>query len=391
MIGRIRIRNFKSFKDVEVDLGLTNVLVGPNMSGKSNFIDVFRFLLDLIVPAPNIQGLSNAMNKRNGFREIAWKGESSNMIALTLDGTVIGKEGKPLKWAYDLEMVGERRFGNVNVQREELTLFRPEGPLLLIATEQGHRVLNGSNRAGISQIQDTGRLALEYEIPDWEGNEVRASIASWRFYRLIPPSMRQANPSVAAQILSEYGDNLASWLLLLRTRHGEQFQRIVNVCRDVFPGLQDVLSWPTQQSTVYIASREKYLNSPTTVWQMSDGELSFIALLSLIFAPTELGAALYCVEEPENFLHPRLLTVLTELLNQVQMEQGPANSAQLIISTHSPQLIDRCSIDDLILFRRDQGETTVVRPRDNEHFKKLIESGEIGLGDLYYSGALARA
>jgi predicted ATPase len=135
MIGRIRIRNFKSFKDVEVDLGLTNVLVGPNMSGKSNFIDVFRFLLDLIVPAPNIQGLSNAMNKRNGFREIAWKGESSNMIALTLDGTVIGKEGKPLKWAYDLEMVGERRFGNVNVQREELTLFRA---LIYLTT---HRVL----------------------------------------------------------------------------------------------------------------------------------------------------------------------------------------------------------------------------------------------------------
>jgi len=391
MISRIRIQNFKSFRNVDVELGLTNVLVGPNMSGKSNFIDAFRFLVDLLIPGAGVQGLGNAMIKRNGFQEVAWKGEGSNVIAFTLDGTVAGKEGKPLKWAYHLEILGERRFGNVNVQREELTLFKSDGPLVLIATEQGRRVLSGMSNAALTQVHDTGRLALEYEIPDWEGNEIRASIASWRFYRLIPPFMRQANPSAAAQVLSEYGDNLASWLLLLQTRHGEQFRRIVKVCKEVFPDLEDVLSWPTPQSTVYIASREKYLGSPTTVWQMSDGELSFIALLSLIFAPAELGSALYCVEEPENFLHPRLLTVLTELLKQVQMELGSDTSAQLVISTHSPQLIDRCSIDDLILFRRDRGETKCERLRDSEHFKKLVESGEIGLGELYYSGALARA
>jgi predicted ATPase len=391
MINRIRIKNFKSFRDLDVGLGLTNVLVGPNMSGKSNFIDAFRFLVDLLTPSAGLQGLPNAMTKRNGFQEVAWKGESSSMIAFTLDGTVRQKEGELFKWSYHLEIVGDRRYGNVNVQREELTLFRPEGQLLLIETVQGQRTLNGATRKGISQIHDTGRLALEYEIPDWEGNEIRTSIASWRFYRLIPPSMRQANPSAAAQVLTEYGDNLASWLLLLQTRYGVQFQRIVKVCREVFPDLQDVLSWPTPQSTVYIASREKYLNSPTTVWQMSDGELSFIALLSLILAPAELGSALYCIEEPENFLHPRLLIVLSELLKQVQMELGIENSGQLIISTHSPQLIDRCSIDDLILFRRNQGSTECVRPRDNEHFKKLVDSGEIGLGELYYSGALARA
>jgi predicted ATPase len=391
MISKIRIQNFKSLRNMEVELGLTNVLVGPNMSGKSNFIDAFRFLVDLLIPGAGIQGLGNAMTKRNGFQEVAWKGEASNMIAFTLDGTIMKKGGGLLKWRYDLEILGERRYGNVNVQREELTLFKSDGPLLLVATEQGRRVLNGANRAVISQIQDTGRLALEYEFPDWEGNDIRTSIASSRFYRLIPPSMRQANPSAAAQVLSEFGDNLASWLLLLQTRHGEQFRRIVNVCREVFPDVQDVLSWPTPQSTVYLASREKHLDSPTTVWQMSDGELCFIALVSLILAPAELGSALYCIEEPENYLHPRLLIVLADLLKQVQMELGSEKSGQLIISTHSPQLIDRCPIEDLILFRRDQGATGCVRPRDNEHFKKLVDSGEIGLGELYYSGALARA
>jgi predicted ATPase len=361
------------------------------MSGKSNFIDVFKFIRDLIVPGAGIQGLGNAIAKRNGFQEVAWKGEESNLISFTLDGTVPKEDGQLLKWSYHLEILGERRYGYTSVQREELTLFKPDGPIPLITSEQGHRILNDSNHASISQIHDTSRLALEYEFPDWEGNTIRASIASWRFYRLIPPLMRQANPSAAAQVLSESGDNLASWLLLLQTRHGEQFRRIVSVCREVFPDLQEVLSWPTQQSTVYLASREKYLKSPMTVWQMSDGELSFIALLSLVFAPVELGSALYCVEEPENFLHPRLLTVLAELLKQVQIELGSEKSAQLVISTHSPQLIDRVSIDNLVLFRREQGATASMRLRNNEHFRKLIESGEIGLGELYYSGALARA
>lgn len=393
MLTKIRIQNFKSFKDVEVELGVTNVLVGPNMSGKSNFLDVFRFFVDVLVPAPGMQALSNAFFKRNGFQEVAWKGQdSSNVIAFTLDGNFVDdKTNEYTNWRYQLDLVGERRFGNVNVQREELILFVPNGPLHLVSTGQGVRTINATGRSGPFQVQDSTRLALEYELPDWEGNRIRASILSWHFYRLLPPLMRQANPSAITQVLTEHGENLASWLLLLQTRHGDHFQRIVNVCRSVFPGLLDLLSWPTQQSTVYVASREKYLTSPTTVWQMSDGELAFIALLSLIFAPTGLGGSMYCVEEPENYLHPRLLTVLTELLRQAQMELKPTDLSQLIISTHSPHLIDKYSIDDLILFHREEGATACTRPRDNDQFRKLVESGEIGLGDLYYSGALARA
>ncbi|MBZ5664601.1 MAG: AAA family ATPase [Acidobacteriia bacterium] len=391
MISRIRIRNFKSFEDVDVTLGLTNVLVGPNMSGKSNFIDAFRFLVDLVVPSPNVQGISNAVMKRNGFREVVWKGGSSGLISFNLEGISAETTEAPVKWTYNLEILGEMRYGSANVQREELTLDTPTGQLPLISTKDGRRVLHRTKSLGTTEINDSGRLALEYEIPDWEGNFIRASIAAWRFYRLIPTSMRQANPSAAAPFLTEYGDNLSSWLLLLQTRYSDQFNRIVTACREVFPDLEDVLSWPTQQSTVYLASRERHLSSPTTVWQMSDGELAFIALLSLIFAPKDLGAPLYCIEEPENYLHPRLLTVLTELLKQVQGELGAENSAQLLISTHSPMLIDRFSIDNLILFRRERGATKCVRPRDNESFKALVDSGEIGLGELYYSGALARA
>jgi len=142
---------------------------------------------------------------------------------------------------------------------------------------------------------------------------------------------------------------------------------------------------------VFIASREKHLKRPTNIWQMSDGELCFIALLSLILAPQELGADFFFVEEPENYLHPRLLEILTGLLRQAQLELGQHGSGQVLTTTHSPHLIDKFKVEDLIVMQRREGHSTCLRPKDNADLRELVESEALGLGDLYYSGALTRA
>jgi predicted ATPase len=82
---------------------------------------------------------------------------------------------------------------------------------------------------------------------------------------------------------------------------------------------------------------------------MSDGEVSFLAWLSLIFSPPELGAPLYCVEEPENHLHPRLLETLVALLAPRQDElqrqsEAAVQPAQILMTTHSPYLVDRLTL-----------------------------------------------
>ena len=156
----------------------------------------------------------------------------------------------------------------------------------------------------------------------------------------------------------------------------------------MLPGFADLFTWPTQQVTVLIGSREDYLKRPVSVWEMSDGELAFVALLSLIFAPPELSAGLYCIEEPENHLHPRLLETLAELIRQVQDERGASGSAQLIATTHSPYLVDKLSLDELIVFEKREGATVVTYPKDKAHLRELLQSEELGLGDLFYSGAL---
>jgi predicted ATPase len=136
-----------------------------------------------------------------------------------------------------------------------------------------------------------------------------------------------------------------------------------------------------------MTTREKYLKRPVNIWHMSDGELIFLAWLSLIFAPASFGAPLFCIEELENHLHPRLLEILVEVVNQRQRELDP-KTAQIVVTTHSPYLVDRINIEDLIVLEKSDGATKYTKPSSKAHLKELLVRKELGLGELWYSGAL---
>ncbi len=176
--------------------------------------------------------------------------------------------------------------------------------------------------------------------------------------------------------------------MMLQTRHSQEFARITSALNDVFPEFLELYTWPTPQATVFLASAERHLKSHVPVWQMSDGELCFIALLSLLFAPWEFGSPLYCIEEPENHLHPRMLKVLIDLHDQRQSELGD-RAAQVLATTHSPIFVDQVDVMDVVVVSKRDGATRCVRPSDKPHLREILASEEIGLGDLVYSGALA--
>ena len=96
------------------------------------------------------------------------------------------------------------------------------------------------------------------------------------------------------------------------------------------------------------------------------------------------------MEEPENHLHPRLVSVLIDLLHQTQAELGN-NASQVFITSHSLNLIDKFSLDDLIILKKQNGASLAVRPRDVKDLREILASKEVGLGDLYFSGALSIA
>jgi len=392
MLTKIRVKNFKSLKDVTLELGQRNVLVGANMAGKSNVIDLFKFVSQMTFPPAGAWALPNAVAIRGGFGELLWKGGHEQSISLELVGDDLNGSVRR-KWKYEILIQGDVR-GNFQVVNETLSVedSTTSGRSDLIKTKGSERLFLNADGGLISSMNTPTRSMLEFEIPDWDGNFLRSIIASWRFYELIPPIMRNPNPAAAAIFLSEHGDNLSQWLLTLQTRHPESFARIQTVLRDALPQISSLFTSPTQQSTVVLGTNEKHLHRPVTLGQMSAGELVFIAYLSLIFGPAELTGALYCVEDIENHLHPNLIETLLQVLRQSQEQwEQKHQAAQILVTTHSPAVVDKMKLDEVVFVERKDGATLCSRPGGKSHLRKLLEDEEVGLGDLVYSGALSDA
>jgi predicted ATPase len=378
MITRLRVKNYLSLQDVDVELGRRNtIFVGPNMAGKSNLIDCFKFLAHMVQ-----LGLNGALLDRGGFPEVVWKGSDEHRLALQLNAEV----GEKKTYDYTIVVVGSAT-GLISVEKELLVVRAENQSATLIDLSNGQGRITHLDGSSAFAPPGPGHSALEFTVPGWEGTEVKNFIASWRFYRLLPALMRQVDGVAEQNFLHENGDNFSSWLLTLQTKYPDAFRMLQQAAMDIFPDLEAILTPPTQFGTTYVTSREKYLKRPITLWRMSDGELSFLALLSLIFAPPELGAPLYCVEEPENHLHPRLLEIFVELLTQRQEALG-TQTAQVIATTHSPYLIDCFSLDDLIVMEKHHGATRCTRPASNRHLRELLQREELGLGELWFAGAL---
>jgi predicted ATPase len=382
MITRLRVKNYLSLKDVDLELGQRNVLVGPNMSGKSNLIDCFRFLTHMVS-----SGLSKALLDRWGFSEVVWKGGEESRISFQLVAEDPETPQEPVRsYAYDLSVIGSPT-GLISVEHERLEVRVGEKVSTLIDLKNGHGQVTRLDGSPAFEPPGPGRSALEFTVPGWEGTAVKDVIASWRFYRLLPSQMRQANLAVGQQFLKEDGSNFSSWFMTIQTGYPDAFRLIKQAVTDVLPDIEDILIPPTQIATTHMLTRERHLKRPVTSWRMSDGELMFLAWVSLIFAPEDFGAPLFCAEELENYLHPRLLETLVELHNQRRRALGP-KAAQVIFTTHSPYLVDHMDLDDLIVVEKQEGATRCTKPASKAHLRELLAREELGLGELWYSGVL---
>ncbi len=387
MITRLKVSNFKSLRNIDLTLGSLNVLVGPNMAGKSNILDVFRFLHEAFFPEARTQGILYALAQRGGVSEVLWKGGDDKLISLALERA--DEDDPNTKYIYELELIAGAG-GFASRQKESLKFIRSGQQSDLISHEGGMSRLVNADGQGAGSIGSSEVAALQYATPNWDGYRFYEWVRNWHFYHLVPPAMKERSSMALGQALTPDGDNLSAWLMWLQTNSPESFRRINEVVCDIFPDVLQLKTVPGQDGNVHLATQETGLKRPINVWQASDGLLVLTALLSLIYAPSEPSGALFCIEEPENHLHPRLLETLVALLRQVQEEVRESKSlpAQIIVTTQSPYLVDQMSIDEIIWVERKNGETRLYRPANKAHLKKLVENKELGLGDLMFSGAL---
>jgi predicted ATPase len=387
MITRLQVRNFKSLRDVDISLGSLNVLVGPNMSGKSNILDVLLFLNQVFFPQAGTQGVSYALAQRGGVNEVLWKGGDDKLITIVLECA----EDADLTtgYKYSLELIaGAGDF--TTVQKESLTLLRSGAESELLRPDQSSVQFMNADGKALGGIGQGGVSSMQHAFPSWDGYKFLQWAKLWRYYHLFPLAMKKPSPMALGQVLAINGENLSAWLMWLQTHSPEAFGRLNEVLRDLFPEVLQIKNIPTPDGNVHLSVDEKGLKRPTFVWQASDGFLALTALLSLIYVPPELSGTVFLVEEPENHLHPKLLETLVALLRQVRQEASQSRSplAQILLTTQSPYLVDQFHLDEIVWVEKKKGETKAFRPSGKKHLRDLVKNKELGLGDLMYAGAL---
>ena len=384
-IESLRVRNYRALRRIDLEnLTPLTVLVGPNGSGKSTVFDVFAFLSECFE-----HNLPHAWDRRGRGRELMSRGAEGPVeieIKYRERPVDTGRRGNPLI-TYHLELIEENE--RPVVAKEWLRWTRgPRGrpfKFLNIARGEGEavsgdasddrelRVPIGLNSPDLLAVNTLGQLTAHPRIA-----KLRDFITSWHISYLTADAGRGHPESGPQEKLTPSGDNLANVIQYLRERHPDRLRDVVATLSRRVPLVSDATSTRMPDGRLLLQTRDAPFERPILARFVSDGTLKLLSYLVLL-----QGAKPYPfvgIEEPENFLHPRLLTGLAEEC------RAALASTQLLVTTHSPFFLDGLNANEVrVLWRAADGYTQVQQASDIAEIPNLLKEGGL-LGNLWTEG-----
>jgi predicted ATPase len=180
--------------------------------------------------------------------------------------------------------------------------------------------------------------------------------------------------------LSRTGDNLGNVIQFLAERHGNRLEAIFEVLRRRVPRIERVLAETMPDGRLLLQIKDAPFSHPVLARFASDGTLKMLAYLVLLNDPAP--PPFIGIEEPENFLHPRLLPELAEEC------RAAAARTQLLVTTHSPFFLNSLRPEEVrVLWRNDDGYTQTRRATDLPGVTEFVNEGAL-LGQLWMEGQL---
>ena len=364
-LRRLRLRNFKSIADCDVELNHLTLLVGRNGSGKSNFMDALAFTADALRSS-----LDHAIRSRGGIDEVRRRstGHPHNFSVRLEFGLADGRAA-----TYEYEIAARRN--SFSVKRERLSIVRLNGTPFGFVAEQGEVTSN----AGVPvPPASTDRLYLVNAAGLPEFREPYDLLSSMGFYSLNPERMRDLQVPDEGDLLTRDGGNLAGVVARLAREDPRTRERVEQFLFSVVPGITAVE--PANlgpKETLLFKQAVKGSKHPWSFYAaaMSDGTLR---VLGILIATMQRHVPLVGVEEPETALHPAAAGELMGALREASV------NTQVLVTTHSPELLDQVNFEtDRILVVQEESGTTLVGPID--------EVGRSAVRDhLYTAGDLLR-
>jgi predicted ATPase len=417
-IKRIHIENFKSFSEIDVELSRFCVVIGSNAAGKSNFISVFKFLRDIarhgVVNAIAMQGGADYLrNTRIGCErdlvvqvtyepdnvedamDRTGKGgsvlevrscESSYEFALHFNAT-----GDGFSIVRDRLLIGCEfsSCGNVRNRKEKNQVIGNGS--IQVSSEKGQVQYTVNIPAGCPLTENDiiplffrGKrlpertLLLEtfygYPLPHFEKFFDRIAV-----YDIDPKLAKKGAVITGKRELDENAGNLA---LVVKTilENPEKKRKFSNLLRDILPFVEDFSVQKFMDVSLILTMRERYTKSrDLPASSLSDGTIAIFAIIIALYFEEK---PFIIIEEPVSHIHPFLIARLMRMMKEASEKK------QVMVTTHSTEVVKHAALDDLLLITRDsEGFSIISRPGDKEEVRTFL-ANEIGIEELYVQNLL---
>ena len=355
---KLRLKNWKNFKNVEIDLQNRMFLVGPNASGKSNLLDTFRFLRDL---ASSGGGFEEAVNRRGGMNAIRC------LAARKKPDVEIGVELQEVeghRWKYELAFHQDNRRRPL-VRKERIW-------------QDDEAIIDRPNEEDCKDTQRLTQTYLEQVNMNQPFRDLVTFFASIRYLHIVPQILREPDRAQGHSNDPFGGDFLEQIANTRKQTRNARMKRIQTALRVAVPQLEEIELMRDERGTPHLRGKYRHWR-PHGAWQneeqFSDGTLRLIGLL---WAALETGGPLL-LEEPELSLHPEIVRMLPQMLARVQRRTG----RQIFMSTHSPELLhdEGIGLDETLLFLPRKEGTEVEPASCDADIPHLLESG-LQLNDI---------
>jgi AAA domain, putative AbiEii toxin, Type IV TA system/AAA ATPase domain len=313
MLTRAEIKGFKCLRDVSVELGPFNVLIGPNDSGKSSFL----------------QALGEPSYFARGFSHMGVMSREETSIRL---------------WATSGELVVES-MGDQWVVRCGNTVIVPTWP---------------SSRELILKLGDAGKDFFQVSEP--------VMLEPARIAALSPRGWGALD-----KLIESRGQGATAHLARVALGDRARYDAIQKGMRDISGGRISEVVVGEGTDSGYPLSFRLYEGTVIPASDVSQGLLLYFAFLTIVHRDD--APAVLLVEEPENGVHPLRLVEVVNLLRALT-ERG----VQIVMTTHSPDLLNACKPEEVLVFRRprpDSGTEIHRLPRDFERRAMRSTLGEI--------------
>lgn len=377
-IEKLKIKNFKAFKDAEIeDLPRMCVFLGANGSGKSTLFDVFGFLSD------SLRGnVKTAIMKRGGFKEVISREQSGNIeFEIKFRNDEFDGEKSPLI-TYELavglesgepvvtrEVLSYRR-GKKGLPYKFLNFSRGRGTAIINEDEYGSEAFK-ENRE--EQILDSANILAIKGLGQFQKfkaiSSFRRLLENWYISNLNIAESRLTQDAGISEKLSTSGNNLALVAQHLYQNHPEVFAKVLEKMKQRVPGVSNVKAAETVDGRVVLQFQDGSFKDPFIARYVSDGTLKMFAYLVLLYDPNP--HPLLCIEEPENYLHPDLLSELAEEFREYSLRGG-----QVFISTHSPDFVNALEINELYWITKTEGYSVIKSAKEDKVVKELVKNGD---------------